>query len=120
MQDEAEEWLRAHPKVSVMLPARPEGDWRTEQGYGWIAKLWFRTWGDSRAAITVLRAAGWEPTIRGRKVRVYVTDGFDGQRLAELVLQRWPKRSEDSTALRLGERGTADLHRSRIEMGSAG
>jgi hypothetical protein len=38
-------------------------------------------------------AEGWEPEskIWGRKVRVGVKDGHDGQRLAEFVLARWPE-----------------------------
>lgn len=90
MQSEGDRWLREHPTVDVFLPDRPEGDWRTEEGWGWIAKIWFRTWRDSRAAMKAIREAGWEPKLWGRKVRVDIRDGYDGQRLAELVLERWP------------------------------
>ena len=88
--DDAERWYREHPKVSVILPDQPQGDWRAEEGYGWIAKIWFRTWADSRAAVSFIRDEGWEPRFWGRKVRVGIKDGFDGQRLAETVLERWP------------------------------
>jgi hypothetical protein len=85
---ERDRWLQEHPKVEVTLPA--EGDWRAETGYGWIAKVWFRTLGDARAAKAAIRTEGWTPGSLGRKVRVGINDGRDGQKLAEFVLERWP------------------------------
>jgi hypothetical protein len=90
VDSDADGWLREHPKVEVTLPGRPEGDWRDEEGYGWIAKVWFRTWGDARRAKAAIRSEGWTPGSLGRKIRVGVRDGRDGQRLAEFVLERWP------------------------------
>jgi len=69
----------------------PEGDWRAEEGYGWIFKAWFRSWGEAREAMLVIAASGWEPKFWGRKVRVYVKDGYDGDRLVALVTERWPE-----------------------------
>lgn len=92
--DAADSWQEQHPNVTVVLADRPsEGsDWRAEEGWGWIFKAWFRTRGDSRQAIEAIRAEGWEPEPRfwGRNVRVAVTDGYDGQRLADFVIARWP------------------------------
>ena len=59
MDSQADGWLREHPKVEVTLPGRPEGDWRDEEGYGWIAKVWFRTWGDARTAKAAIGSEGW-------------------------------------------------------------
>jgi hypothetical protein len=89
VDSEGDRWLRDHPEVEVTLPGRPEGDWRAEEGYGWIAKVWFRTWRDARTAKAAIRSEGWTAGSLGRKVRVGVTDGRDGQRLAEFVLERW-------------------------------
>lgn len=86
MDSQADGWLREHPKVEVTLPGRPEGDWRDEEGYGWIAKVWFRTWGDARTAKAAISSEGWTPGSLGRKIRVGIRDGRDGQRLAEFVL----------------------------------
>ena len=33
----------------------------------------------------------WQEQHRGRKVRVEVYDGHEGQRLADFVLTRWPE-----------------------------
>jgi hypothetical protein len=71
---ERDRWLQEHPKVEVTLPGRPEGDWRAETGYGWIAKVWFRTLGDARAAKAAIRTEGWTPGSLGRKVRVGIND----------------------------------------------
>src|SRR5947207_9950669 len=90
MNTEADRWLIERPKVSVTLPDRPDGDWREEQGYGWIVKVWFRTWGQSKAARDAIQEAGWEPKFWGRKIRVEVSDGYEGQRLTQFVLDRWP------------------------------
>ena len=90
MDSQADGWLREHPEVEVTLPGRPEGDWRDEEGYGWIAKVWFRTWGDARTAKAAISGEGWTPESLGRKIRVGIRDGRDGQRLAEFVLERWP------------------------------
>jgi hypothetical protein len=40
----------------------------------------------------VVSKEGWKPEAKGwgRKVRVGVSDGYDGQRLADLVRARWP------------------------------
>jgi hypothetical protein len=57
---------------------------------GWIAKFWFRTWRDARTAKTEIEREGWTPGSLGRKVRVGVGDGHDGQKLVEFVLGRWP------------------------------
>jgi hypothetical protein len=79
--------------VKIVLVDRPEPgvDWRTEEGWGWIFKAWFRNWTESRDAMKVIAAAGWEPKFWGRKVRVHVKDGYDGERLTALVKDRWPK-----------------------------
>ena len=90
MATDGDRWLGEHPKVTVFFPDRPEADWRTVTGYGWIAKFWFRSWAESRAAKAAMRDAGWEPKFWGRKIRVAIRDGHDGQRLAEFVLARWP------------------------------
>jgi hypothetical protein len=84
-------WLDEHPQVKVVLPDRPEGDWRSEEGYGWIFKVWFQTWSQSWAARNALREAGWDAKYWGRKVRVTPSDGYDGEKLTEFVLSRWPK-----------------------------
>jgi hypothetical protein len=90
VDSDADSWLREHPKVEVTLPDRPNGDWRDQTGYGWIAKVWFRTLGEARTAKAAIRSEGWAPGSLGRKVRVGVNDGRDGQRLVEFVLERWP------------------------------
>jgi hypothetical protein len=87
---DADRWLHEHPKVEVTLPGGPVDDWRAETGYGWIAKVWFHTRSDARAAKAAIRSEGWTPGSLGRKIRVGVSDGHDGQRLAEFVLERWP------------------------------
>jgi len=91
VDSDGDRWLHEHPKVEVTLPDRPEGDWRAEMGYGWIAKVWFRTRSEARAAKAAIRSEGWTAGSLGRKVRVSVSDGHDGQRLVEFVLARWPK-----------------------------
>lgn len=58
MKMDADRWLDEHPKVAVTLPDRPDGDWRDEEGYGWIFKVWFRTWDQSKAARNAIREAG--------------------------------------------------------------
>jgi hypothetical protein len=88
--DEGDRWLREHPKVEITLPDQPRGDWRVEEGYGWIAKIWFLTWREAVAAKTAIEAEGWEAKFWGRKIRIHVNDGFDAQRLADVVLDRWP------------------------------
>jgi hypothetical protein len=90
VDSDPDRWLREHPTVEVTLPDHPEGDWRAATGWGWIAKFWFRTWAASRAAKLGIAEAGWEPKFSGRKIRVGVSDGYDAQRLAQLVLDRWP------------------------------
>jgi hypothetical protein len=90
VETDADRWLADHPKVAVTFPNRPSGDWRLEEGYGWIFKAWFRTWAESRAAMKAISEAGWQPNFWGRKIRVSVRDGYDGQKLAEFVLDRWP------------------------------
>ena len=90
MEKDADRWLREHPSVEVTLPDRPEGDWRDQTGYGWIAKFWFRSLRDARTAKTEIDREGWMPGSFGRKIRVSVTDGRDGQKLVEFVLERWP------------------------------
>jgi hypothetical protein len=90
VNDDANRWLREHPTVEVTTPGRPKGDWRDEDGYGWIAKFWFRTRKDARAAKADIERGGWTPGSAGRKIRVGVSDGRDGQRLTEFVLEHWP------------------------------
>ena len=90
MDDDPDRWLQDHPMVDTYFPDRPEGDWRAEKGWGWIAKVWFRDWAASREARAVVGDAGWEPKFWGRKLRVGVSDGYDAQRLAQFVLDRWP------------------------------
>jgi hypothetical protein len=90
MKADSDRWLIEHSKVSVTLPDRPAGDWRDEPGYGWILKVWFRTWRQSRAASDAIRDAGWDAKFWGRKLRVTVSDGYDGQKLGEFILDRWP------------------------------
>jgi len=88
---EAERWLDEHPTVHVFLADKPESDWRREDsGYGWIFKAWFRSWTESRRAVEAIRDAGFDPKFWGRKVRVLVTDGYEGQKVANIVLERWP------------------------------
>jgi hypothetical protein len=87
---DADRWLHEHPKVEVTLPGGPVDDWRAETGYGWIAKVWFHTRSDARAATAAIRSEGWTPGSLSRKIRVGVSDGHDAQRLAEFVLERWP------------------------------
>jgi hypothetical protein len=92
---EADPWQEQHPNVMVMLadePA-PRTDWRDQEGWGWIFKAWFRTRAESRQAWEAIKAEGWEiePKSWGRKVRVGVSDGRDGQMLAEFVIARWPE-----------------------------
>ena len=93
MDNDASRWLREHPTIEVTTPSRPEGDWRDEAGYGWVAKFWFRNPSDARAAKAEIGREGWTPSgasALGRKIRVSVTDGHDGQKLAEFVLERRP------------------------------
>src|SRR5215210_674034 len=90
MDGDGDGWLREHPKVEVFFPDRPQGDWRAETGYGWIAKVWFRSWNEARTAKAAIRSEGWLPGSLGRKIRVGVSDGRDAQRLANFVLERWP------------------------------
>jgi len=84
------EWLHRHPRVSVVLPDEPEDDWRGEPGYGWIFKAWFGGWRQAWAARGLMREAGWDAKYWGRKIRVHVSDGYDGEKLAEFVLDRSP------------------------------
>ena len=79
--------------MKTVWPDRPPAgtDWRSVEGYGWIFKAWFRTWGESRKAIVAIRAAGFEPKFWGRKVRVPVADGFEGARLVDVFLETWPR-----------------------------
>jgi hypothetical protein len=90
--EDADRWQSEHPNVKIVLADRPsaEEDWRAQEGWGWIFKVWFRTWGESRDAMKEIRAQGWEPSFWGRKIRVTVPDGYDGQKLADFVLGRWP------------------------------
>ncbi len=37
-----------------------------------------------------IASAGWTPKFWGRKIRVGVKDGHDGDRLIALVTERWP------------------------------
>jgi hypothetical protein len=90
VDSDGDRWLGDHPQVEVTLPDRPKGDWRDEEGYGWIAKFWFRSWSEARTAKTAIGSEGWEAGSLGRKIRVGVSDGHDGQRLVEFVLERWP------------------------------
>jgi hypothetical protein len=93
--DDTDRWQEQHPNVTVVLADEPAAgtDWRDQEGWGWIFKVWFRTRGESRQAWEAIRAEGWEPEPKGwgRKVRVGVSDGYDGQRLADFVLARWPE-----------------------------
>lgn len=89
--EDADRWQSEHPNVSVVLsdrPARGE-DWRAQTGWGWIFKVWFRSWRDSRQAMRAIREQGWRRSFWGRKIRVSVADGYDGQKLADFVLSRW-------------------------------
>ncbi len=90
MDNDGDRWLGDHSQVEVTLPDRPKGDWRAEEGYGWIAKFWFRSWGEARTAKTAISSEGWKAGSLGRKIRIGVSDGHDGQRLVEFVLERWP------------------------------
>ena len=75
MDGQADGWLREHPKVEVTLPGRPEGDWRDEEGYGWIAKIWFHTWGDAQKAKAAISSEGWTPgSLGGKSASASVTD----------------------------------------------
>jgi hypothetical protein len=91
---EADPWQEQHPSVMVLLADEPAPgtDWRDQEGWGWIFKAWFRTRAESRQAWEAIKEEGWEiePKSWTRKVRVGVSDGHDGQRLAEFVLARWP------------------------------
>ena len=80
-------------RVDIILVDRPESgaDWRAEQGWGWIFKAWFRSWGEARVAMHAIAAAGWAPKFWGRKIRVGVKDGYDGERLVAFVSERWPR-----------------------------
>jgi hypothetical protein len=84
-------WLSEQPKVAAVFPDQSEGDWRAETGFGWVAYVWFRTRAESRAAKLAIREEGREAVSWGRKIRVSVSDGYDAQRLAEFVLNRWPE-----------------------------
>ncbi len=84
------QWLEQHPQVLVVLPDEPNGDWRAQAGYGWIFKAWFGSWRQSWAAREAIREAGWDARYWGRKLRVTVTDGYDGEKLTEFVLGRYP------------------------------
>ncbi len=90
--DESDQWQHEHPNVTVILADRPAptDDWRAQQGHGWIFKVWLRTWGESREAMASIAGEGWKPKFWGRKIRVVVEDGYDGQRLADFVIARWP------------------------------
>jgi hypothetical protein len=90
--DKADVWQQENPNVMVVLADEPAPgtDWRAQEGWGWIFKAWFRTWGEARQARAAIRAEGWEPEFWGRKLRVGVADGHDGQRLADFVIARWP------------------------------
>jgi hypothetical protein len=92
---EADPWQEQHPNVMVMLADEPAPgtDWRDQEGWGWIFKAWFRTRAELRQAWEAIKAEGWEiePKSWRRKVRVGVSDGRDGQRLAEFVIARWPE-----------------------------
>jgi hypothetical protein len=90
VDDDGDRWLSEQPNVEVFLPDRPEGDWRAEAGYGWTARAWFASSLDAHVAMTVMRAEGWEPKRWMRKVRVPVRDGYEAQRLAEIVLENVP------------------------------
>jgi hypothetical protein len=91
---EADPWQEEHPNVTVMLAKEPapRTDWRNQEGWGWIFKAWFPTLRESRQAWEAIRAEGWKPESKlwGRKVRVGVSDGHDGQKLADFVMARWP------------------------------
>jgi hypothetical protein len=90
--DETDVWQEQHPNVMVVLADRPAvgTDWRAQEGWGWIFKAWFRTWSESREARDAMRAEGWGPAFWGRKLRVSVADGYEGQRLADFTMARWP------------------------------
>lgn len=87
-----ERWRAQGANVKIVLADRPPAgeDWWAQKGWGWIFKAWFRTWSDSREAMSAIRAEGWEPSFWGRKIRVGVGDGYDGRKLADFVLARWP------------------------------
>jgi hypothetical protein len=89
---EADRWQEQHPNVMVVLADKPVGDWRDQEGWGWIFKAWFRSRAESRRAREAIEVEGWEIDAWSwrRKVRVEVNDGHDGQRLADFVLARWP------------------------------
>lgn len=92
-----QEWLVGlrPTSVKVVMPdiPAPGTDWQAQDGYGWIFKAWFRSRKESRDAEEAIRGEGWGPLRArwGRKVRVLPTDGYDGQRLAEFVVARWPE-----------------------------
>lgn len=90
-----QEWLRAHSNanVKVVMADHPAAgtDWQAQDGWGWIFKAWFHSWRESRQAEEAIRTEGWDPKFWGRKLRVHPADGYDGQRLVEFVLARWPK-----------------------------
>jgi hypothetical protein len=48
------------------------------------------TWGQSWAAREAVGDAGWDARYWGRKPRVTVTDGYDGEKPTEFVLGRYP------------------------------
>ena len=90
--DGFEKWRAQGANVKVALADWPKDgeDWRTLPGYGWIFKVWFRRRADARVAAGVIGEELYEPRRFGRKIRVAIKDGHDGQRLADLLLARWP------------------------------
>jgi hypothetical protein len=94
LEEQLRGWSKEYPnaQTSVGLADSPSvgEDWRTQTGWGWIFKVWFRTWRQSWQALQALRAEGWEPSFWGRKLRVSIEDGYEGQRLIDFVLARWP------------------------------
>jgi hypothetical protein len=77
--------------VEVILAERPEADWRRIDGFGWIVKAWLHDRGEARDARALVEASGWSASRWGRKVRVRVRDGFDGERVVLLIADRWPR-----------------------------
>jgi hypothetical protein len=81
--------------VTITFPDRPQPgeDWRAMEGYGWIFKAWFSDSVAARTARSAIQSEGWMPERRrwGRKVRVPVRDGFDGERLVRFVASKWPE-----------------------------
>src|SRR4051812_24684536 len=100
---EADPWQEQHSNVMVVLAREPApgSDWRDQEGWGWIFKAWFRSRAEWRQAREAIEAEGWEIDAWswGRKVRVEVNDGHEGQRLAASSLPL--ARREDPTPERL-------------------